>query len=120
MANYKLIVFTDPVPGKEDEYNDWYNNVHLRDVVAVPGFVSAQRFKLEAAIIGELPNRYLAIYEMETDGDPAKLMELVGQRSGTEAMIVSDAIDLNANNVGIFKPCSEVVRAPDVAAAEQS
>jgi len=111
MAKYKLIVFTDAVAGKEDEYNRWYNDVHLADVVAVPGFISAQRFKLESAVIGGFSNRYLAIYEMETD-DPAKLMGLVGSRSNTEQMMISDAIDLTTNNVGIFSVCSDLVMAP--------
>ena len=111
MAKYKMIVFTGPVAGKEDAYNDWYNNVHLRDVVAIPGFVSAQRFKLESTMIGAMPNSYLAIYEIETD-DPAETMRQLGARSGTDAMIMSDAIDLGANNVAIFAPCSPVVLAP--------
>jgi hypothetical protein len=24
-----MIVFTSPVEGREDEYNDWYDNTHL-------------------------------------------------------------------------------------------
>ena len=32
MAQHALFVFTDPVEGKEEEYNDWYNNVHLAEV----------------------------------------------------------------------------------------
>jgi hypothetical protein len=111
MARYKLIVFTDAVAGKEDEYNRWYNEVHLADVVAVPGFISAQRFKLDSAVIGGFSNRYLAIYDMETD-DPAKVMEIVGQRSNTEQMVISEAINLTTNNVGIFSECSELVMAP--------
>jgi hypothetical protein len=112
MANYKMIVFTDPAPGREDEYNDWYNNVHLRDLCSVPGFVSAQRFKLEGMIAGELPTRYLAIYEMDTD-DPAKVMAKVGEQAAAGAMILSDAMDFSSNITGIFKPCSEVVRSPE-------
>ena len=45
MAQRALFVFTDPVEGKEEEYNDWYNNVHLAEVCQVEGFLSAQRFE---------------------------------------------------------------------------
>lgn len=69
-------VFSDVVsPDREDEFNDWYRRVHVPDVTAVPGVVSARRFKiadqksaLDAPIGGGL--RYLVIYELDTD-DPA-------------------------------------------------
>ncbi len=111
MARYKLIVFTDAVAGKEEEYNRWYNDVHLAEVVAVPGFVSAQRFKLESAVIGGFSNRYCAIYDMDTD-EPAKVVELLGSRAGSGLMTMSGAIDLTTNNLGIFSVCSELVMAP--------
>ena len=112
MAIYRLIAFTDPIAGQDQEYNDWYNNVHLPDVVAIPGFVSAQRFVLKTATAGDLKNKYLAIYDMETD-DPEALMAEVGRRAGTEQMILSQALDLTSENSGIFEPCSEIVRAPN-------
>ena len=45
MPRYNLIVLTNPVDGREDEYNDWYTNVHLDDVLKIPGVVGAQRFR---------------------------------------------------------------------------
>src|ERR1700704_107863 len=41
---YYYLVFSNPVAGREDEYNKWYDTQHAQDVVAVPGFVTAQRF----------------------------------------------------------------------------
>ena len=32
MGEYVLVVHSRPVAGKEAEYNDWYNNQHLKDV----------------------------------------------------------------------------------------
>ena len=46
MAKHVFVVFTNPVEGKDATYNDWYDNRHLPDVLDVPGFVSAQRFRL--------------------------------------------------------------------------
>ena len=37
MATYRYLVITKPVPGQEDEYNRWYTERHLPDVVAVIG-----------------------------------------------------------------------------------
>jgi len=63
-----LIVMSDAVEGRDDEYNDWYDRVHLADVLAVPGFVAARRYVAEPSVHGELPaQRYLAVYEMEGD-----------------------------------------------------
>jgi hypothetical protein len=111
MAIYRLIAFTDPVAGRDQEYNDWYNNVHLPDVVAIPGFVSAQRFVLKIATAGEIKNKYVAIYDMQTD-DPAALMAEVGRRIDAEQIILSQALDMTAENSGIFEPCSDIVYAP--------
>lgn len=48
MATHIFDVHSNPVPGREDEYNDWYTNQHLSDVLASPGFVAAQRFEVAA------------------------------------------------------------------------
>jgi hypothetical protein len=71
-----LIVLTDPVPGQEDEYNEWYTGTHLREVVSTPGFVAAQRFKL---VHGNSPHSYLAIYEVDGDLEAAKASLAAGR-----------------------------------------
>jgi hypothetical protein len=93
MAKYTFMVLTNPVEGQEDTNNDWYTNRHLADVLNVPGFVSAQRFKLADAQRGgsTQPWRYLALYQIETD-DLTKTLATLSERSGTEAMVLSDAL----------------------------
>jgi hypothetical protein len=68
-ATYKFVVLTNAVEGREDEYNDWYTNRHLPDVLAIPGIVEAVRFELAGTqrIAPPWPYRYLAIYDIETD-----------------------------------------------------
>jgi hypothetical protein len=70
MKKHLLLVMTNAEPGQDDEYNDWYTNVHLKDVVKLDGFETAQRFIQEAphpADAAPLPYRYLAIYEVPED-----------------------------------------------------
>ena len=110
MTKYKLVVLTEPKAGREDEYNDWYTNQHLADVVAVPGFLSAQRFKLKDAMGYEHRNRYLAIYEIESDDPQAVLAEMFRRRD-TPAMVVSESLDLEKASAGLFETCSTVVKA---------
>ena len=93
MGKHVLVVFTNPVEGKEATYNDWYDNRHLPDVLDVPGFVSAQRFRLSDTqrAAGPFPRRYLALYEIETD-DLKQTLATLGARSGTPAMVISDSL----------------------------
>ena len=88
MARYKLIAMSSPKEGQEAEFNSWYDGTHLPDVLAIPGFISGERF------VNVFPNpyRYVAIYEIETDDLQAVLAQLTG-RAGTGQMIVSDALD---------------------------
>ncbi len=46
MQTFDLIVLSNPVAGHEAEYNTWYNTQHISEVLKIPGFESAQRFKL--------------------------------------------------------------------------
>src|SRR5450756_1907603 len=77
MAKYRLVVLTEPVEGREAEYNTWYNEKHLQDVVAVPGFGAAQRFRLKEICGGEFKQRYLAIYDIEADDYAAAVKEML-------------------------------------------
>lgn len=116
MAKYTFVVFTNPTtPAQEAEYNEWYNKVHIADVLNVPGFVAAQRFKLAEAQFGAGPHthRYLALYEIETDNAQASLDELK-KRIGTADMVMSDGIDMKGISVGLFTPVAERVLAKDV------
>ncbi len=116
MAKYTFIVMTNPVAGKEAEYNDWYNIHHVPDVLNVPGFVSAQRFCLAGAQMGRdqiRPHKYLALYEIETDDLAGTLKELRA-RGGTAEIVPSDAIDMKNVATFIFAPVAEKVKASDV------
>ena len=111
MAKFKLVVLTEPKAGREDEYNDWYTNQHLADVVDVPGFVSAQRFKIKTLVMGEFKNKYMAIYNIESD-DPQKVMDAMMARRGTDQMVISEALDTDNCDCALFETISQEVMAP--------
>ncbi len=67
-----LIVGTNVIPEREEEFNEWYNEVHVPMLLKAPGILRAARYRVESAE-GDLP-RYLAIYEMESD-EGTKLFE---------------------------------------------
>ena len=43
---YVYLVMADPQPGREFDFNDGYQNVHMGDLVQLPGWTGAQRFRL--------------------------------------------------------------------------
>ena len=63
-------------PSKEKEFNDWYDNVHLPDVLETPGFQAATRYVIREPQDGR--GKYMAVYEIETD-DFGQTMEARGK-----------------------------------------
>ncbi len=72
-------------PAREEEFNRWYDEVHLPDILSIPHVVAAQRFRLARDVsrsaspwAAEDGPRYLAIYELDTD-DPDTILRAVGE-----------------------------------------
>lgn len=75
-----LIVESRPVdPNCENEYNDWYDNVHVAEVCEIPGFVSARRYRRDEETVvpsGGVAYPYVAVYEIDSDDPPSVIAEL--------------------------------------------
>ena len=52
-------------PAREEEFNHWYDTVHVPDVLETPGILRGTRFKNDDPPEGH--GKYLAIYEVETE-----------------------------------------------------
>lgn len=112
---YVIAVLTNPAKGREAEFNDWYDNQHIPDVLAIPGVLSARRYELAHAQRMEAPwpYGYFAFYEVETDDLPA-LVDDMRQRGGTASMPMSDALDPQRLTL-FFAPLGDARRsAPNV------
>ena len=102
MSRYMLLAFSKPVKGREVEYHSWYNNIHMPEVLNVPGFASAQRFKVEVPMVGEMPGHYLALYQMKADNPEA--VAAAKKALLTAEMQQSDAIDRSSGAfIGVFE-----------------
>ena len=110
MAKCKLVALTTPLPGKEAEFHDWYQNAHLPEIISVPGFVGAQRFQLVAKMMGSDENQYLAIYDAETD-DPGALMAGIGALAQSGKMTPPIYQDMATTYTALFTGCDEYVKA---------
>lgn len=61
-AEHLLVVTATVDKSVEAEWNDWYNDLHLPEIAACPGFRSAGRY------VSEEPSqerRYIAVYEID-------------------------------------------------------
>jgi hypothetical protein len=112
-----LVVQTNPSdPDREEEFNTWYTETHLRDVLAVGSYTAAQRYRLveDVTLVEGLtppPQRYLAIYELETDDLDQAVEDLRTKVFGGE-MTISDALDQKAVCVNFYLPISDRLTAP--------
>ena len=104
IGTYYYLVFSNPVAGREDEYNSWYDHQHALDVVAVPGMKTAQRFVLSDPQLRDSkpPAKYLVIYTIVTDDLPAVQAE-VSRRLKTGMTVISPSFDLTSSIGVIYK-----------------
>ena len=111
MTDRLMLVFTNPVAGQDDAFNEWYDTRHLVDILNVPGVVAAQRYDLAPMtppdsddVPAELPapaHRYLTIYEL--DRDPDAVMKEFLNRAGTDRMPLSESLDLATISMAAWK-----------------
>jgi hypothetical protein len=88
MAMGIIYVETRPSsPDREQEYNTWYDEVHIPELLAFDGFVSARRLR---PIDGDGP--YVALYEIEGDDLQAILDNMIANAG---KLHMSDALQLD-------------------------
>ncbi len=88
MAKGIIYVETRPSsPDREQEYNTWYDEVHLPELVAFDGIVSARRLR---PVNDDGP--YVALYELEGDNLQAILDHL---SANSRRLHMSDALQMD-------------------------
>ncbi len=100
---YLQIVLTSPVPGAEDEFNEWYDTIHVPEVLRMPGFLSGRRFRLVDPDPADSP-RYLAVYEIESD-DIADTLRMIPERA--RGRTKSPTIDIAVSVVRMYEALGE-------------
>ncbi len=99
----KLTVLSNPRSGREDEFNTWYDEVHVPDLLAVPGVRAVSRYKVHAVPgAPAAPHGYLAIYEL--DGDPDAVLAELAARGADGRISTSDALDAEHVRLDTWEP----------------
>jgi hypothetical protein len=86
---------------RQGEYDKWYDEVHIPEVLGTPGFVSARRFSgspvRRPSVVGELP-QYLTVYDLDTE-------DLQGAFDALDARVKTG--DISKPPEGLLKPNTE-------------
>lgn len=93
------LVLTEPVQGKAAQFDDYYENIHLDEVLATTGWQSAQRFVLTDQIGRACPLPHLALYEIEAD-DPKDVIRTMNDTRSQRQQ--SDSLDRKTAAVWVF------------------
>jgi hypothetical protein len=84
---YVFLVFANPIPGKEAEFNDWYTNTHMGDLVQLQGWMGAQRFRIVTSV-SPRPSEtgyghgYLIVWDLEDTEANAALSRMTAAIAG--------------------------------------
>ncbi len=81
-----LLVMMDIDPEYEEDFNRWYDEEHVPERKAIPGFLTARRYR---AVEGG--PKYLAIYEMDNpevlDSEAYRYVSEEGRTEWTERVV---------------------------------
>lgn len=101
-----FMVHSNPVSAaRAEEFDTWYSQTHLPEVLALPGVVSARRFAYRSTSIeaGNLPeHQFLAIYEI--DGDPDECLASLNAGIAEGRIHMSDVLDLSSMKMSVWAP----------------
>ena len=101
MPKFTMITLTNAKPGREAEFVEWYDSIHLGEVLEIPGIVTAQRCTVaNIPAAGSPAWRHAGFYTIEAD-DPAPVFEELMRRYVRGEMTPCDAMDDVSYN-GIF------------------
>lgn len=87
MSKSVFLVHANCAAEQDAEFNQWYDTIHVPDILAIEGFTAARRYKLSGpgpkveTANGPAVAQYLAIYEMDTE-DTRSVMQRVGAAIG--------------------------------------
>ena len=101
-----LLVSSRPTEGQEAEFDRWYEETHLPEMLALPGFMRATRYAASLTQLGRAERRpHLAVYEIETDNLKQALDELKKQLKGG-AFVSSTSMDESSIESHVYSALS--------------
>lgn len=95
-----MLLVARPKIGREAEYDDWYQQIHVYDLLRSPGFVRADRYRWSDPQPAAMPKQwhFMTIYRLQATNaarDMAHLREIMA----LPTVIWSDAMDKSASTI---------------------
>lgn len=113
MIEALLVVLTNAVVGRDDDFNDWYTHIHTRDALRCRGSIAQQRFRFADGQVQSFPDgymaRYLALYEVY---DAERFVQEHIDNATTPRMEVENSIDTSRINDFHYYPLHFRDKAP--------
>ena len=116
---YVMLVFANPIPGKEVEFNEWYTNTHMGDLVQLPGWMGAQRFRIITNVMPRpsmagYSHGYLIIWDLEeTEANTALARMTAAIAGGKSRLGAAFNYTPGAGANGTFETMGPRVTRPD-------
>jgi|SoiMethySBSTD1v2_1073268.scaffolds.fasta_scaffold1472297_1 hypothetical protein len=104
MAEFLVMVLSNPVEGREQEFDEWYEHTHLDEILATAGFRAAQRYRLDGQRGFAASHGFLALYETEGESADEVIERLNARRSERQQ---SASIDMRGAAMWVFSPTGE-------------
>ena len=73
---HMVLVLTEPAEGQTEEFDRYYEQDHIDEVLTTTGWTTGQRFKLADEVGAPCPLPYLALYEAWAEDAPSVLKTL--------------------------------------------
>lgn len=108
MAHYRMVAMSDPVAGSEAEFERWYQQVHLPELMTLEGFVGAQRYRLRVPLGTGQCWSHMVIYEIET-ADIERVIGKLVTVAEAGGLHMSEAMDRSNAYAGVYEPCDTAV-----------
>ena len=102
MAKFLLVIPSSALPGRDQQYNDWYDNEHLADVLKISGIVSGRRYNALPQSPAPAPAKHLSIFEIET-ADPMAVLGELHRRIQAGEMAMTADIDPSSVQMWLYE-----------------
>lgn len=108
MSHAVLLAYVQPTsPADEAEFNRWYDDVHIPQLVErVPGVHSAKRFRFASdQFEGTLPpsNGYLTLYEIDAN-DTAGTIAEIGKALTDGSLELTTTLNSETSVMHVYQP----------------
>ena len=101
MTKWLFLVETNSTDtAREAEFNEWYDKIHLPDVLKTPGFIKATRY--ENTDPPEEKGKFLVTYQIETD-DLTQTMKALGENMGKKRAEGRTSGLVESVSLGVYK-----------------